>query len=158
MDTASDTIEEQPPAPPPGTSYERWATVFSRVHAEVGSIAVALEVLDTYRARQSLRPRPIDVPRRILALSAAVFYVPVHRLLERNRHRDVADARYVAAWVLRRRRWGYEKIAEFFGLDHSTIIHGLRKVAANDHLLLAASKVEHTLELELEERAAGQPF
>lgn len=154
MDTASETIEATSPAPP-AASYDRWATVFSRVHAEVGSIAIALEVLDTYRAREALRPRPIDVPRRILALSAAAFYVPVHRLLQRNRHRDVANARYVAAWLLRRRRWAYEKIAEFLGLDHSTIIHGLRKVAGSDHLLLAASKAEQLLELELNAQAAG---
>lgn len=154
MDTASEAIES-PPEPPPAATYDRWATVFSRVHAEVGSIAIALEVLDTYRAREALRPRPINVPRRILALSAAALYVPVHRLLERNRHRDIANARYVAAWMLRRRRWAYEKIAEFLGLNHSTIIHGLRKVAANDDLLLAASKAEQLLELEINEQAAG---
>jgi len=157
MDTASEPIESAA-VPAPITSYERWASVFSRVHAEVGSIAIALEVLDTYRAREALRPRPIDIPRRILALAAGAFHVPVHRLLERDRHRDVADARYAAAWVLRRRRWAYEKIAELLKLDHSTVIHGLRKVAAHDYLLLAASKAEQLLELELNTQAAGGPM
>jgi chromosomal replication initiation ATPase DnaA len=152
MDTVCEASEPTS-STEPASSYERWSIIFSRVHAEVGSIPIALEVLDTYRAREALRPRPLDVPKRILAISAAAFSVPTDRLLERNRHRDVTSARYVAAWLLRRRRWSYPKIAEFLGLDHSTVIHGLRKVAAHDHLLLAASKAEQLLDLEFQ--AAG---
>ena len=154
MDTPCETSNPTAPAQP-ATSYERWSVIFSRIHAEVRSIPIALEVLDTYRAREALQPRPIDVPKRILAICAAAFNVPAERLLQRNRHQDVTSARYVAAWLLRRRRWAYSKIGEFLRLDHSTIIHGLRKVAACDHLLLAASKAEQVLDLELQEAAAA---
>src|SRR6185312_16560060 len=98
------------------------------------SIAIALEVLDTYRAREVLtRPADQDLPKRAIAIAASLFHVPAKRLLERNRRADVTSARYVAAWLLRRRRWSFPKIAELFGLDHSTMIHGLRKVATTSH-------------------------
>jgi chromosomal replication initiation ATPase DnaA len=121
--------------------------VFSRVYADARSIAIALEVLDAYRAREALVGLPYpDLPRRVLAIAASLFDVPVKRLLERNRCSDVTSARYVAAWVLRRQRWSYGKIADLFGLDHSTIIHGLRKVVTTSHLLLAAQKAEQFLD------------
>jgi len=131
----------------PPSAYERYADVFSRVYADAHSIAIALEVLDTYRAREVLtRPADQDLPKRVLAISASLFHVPVKRLLERNRRADVTSARYVAAWVLRRRGWSFAKIAALFGLDHSTIIHGIRKVATTSDLLLAALKAEQLVD------------
>jgi chromosomal replication initiation ATPase DnaA len=138
----------------PNSPYTRWAAVFSKVHNETHSIEVALEVLDTLRERERVvRPRQHDESRRILEIAASLFHVPIKRLHERNRRSDVVSARYVAAWLLRRRHWSYPKIAEFFGLDHSTIISGLRKVARTNHLLLAASKAEHLLAFETDREA-----
>jgi hypothetical protein len=129
-------------APPPNP-YERYANVFSRVYADARSIAVALEVLDVYRACEARsRPAELDFPRRVLIAAASLFSIPPERLRERNRRTDVTSARYVAAWVLRRHRWAYPKIAELFGLNHATVIHGIRKVSATSHLLLAALKLE----------------
>lgn len=131
----------------PPSAYERYADVFSRVYADARSIPIALEVLDTFRAREALtRPADQDLPKRAIATAAALFHIPAKRLLERNRRADVTSARYVAAWVLRRRRWSYTKIAELFGMDHSTIVHGLRKVATIRDLLLAALKAEQLVE------------
>lgn len=139
-----------PSIEPPASAYERYADVFSRAYREVHSIALALEILDTYRACEALaRPADLDFPKRVLAVAASLFNVPAKRLLERNRRSDVTSARYVAAWVFRQRRWALAKIAEFFGLDHSTIVHGLRKVATTSHLLLAALKAEQILESDL---------
>jgi hypothetical protein len=140
----------------PLSAYERYADVFSRVYADAQSIAIALEVLDTYRAREALAgPADQDLPKRVLATAASLFHVPVKRLLERNRRADVTSARYVAAWMLRRRRWSFPKIAEFFGLDHSTIIHGLRKIATTSDLLLAALKAEQMVDDQAARNIAG---
>ena len=131
----------------PASAYERYADIFSRAYADAQSIAIALEVLDTYRACEALaRPSDQDLPKLVLVTAASLFHVPVKVLLERNRHADVTSARYVAAWVLRRRRWSYEKIAELFDMDHSTIIHGLRKVATTSQLLLTALKAEQLVD------------
>lgn len=141
------TLSTAPEGHQPPSAYERYADVFSRVYADARSIAIALEVLDTYRAREALaRHADQDLPKRAIATAASLFHVPAKRLLERNRRTDVTSARYVAAWVLHRRRWSYAKIAELFGMDHSTIIHGLRKVATRGDLLLTALKAEQLLD------------
>lgn len=132
------------------TPYARWADIFARAHHDTQSIAMALEVLDGIRERERVAPPPIAYElERILAVVASLFNVPVKRLRQRNRRQEVTSARYVAAWLLRRRRWATTKIGDLFRLDHSTIVSGLRRVENTHHLLVAASKAEQLLGLEL---------
>jgi chromosomal replication initiation ATPase DnaA len=128
------------------TTYDRLAQAFSRVYAETGSIATTLEVLDTQRARELVtKPMP-DLPKRVLAAAAALFHVmPPARLLRPGRHRDICSARWIAAWMLRRRNWSTLKIGRFLGIDHSTVLHGLRRVAGSDELLLLARRADEQL-------------
>lgn len=136
-------------SPPPAreSRYDRLAAAFSRVYAETGSIATTLEVLDTQRAREGVAESAPDLPKRVLAAAAALFHVtPPARLLRPGRHRDICSARWIAAWMLRRRQWSTLKIGRFLGLDHSTVLHGLRRVAGSENLLLIASAAEEALE------------
>ena len=129
--------------------YARWADIFARAHNDTHSIATALEVLDAIREHERIAPPPIDYEvDRILTIAASLFSVPVKRLRERNQRQDVTSARYVAAVLLRRRRWTTTKIGDLFGLDHSTIVSGLSKVENTHHLLVAAAKAEQLLALD----------
>jgi Bacterial dnaA protein helix-turn-helix len=129
--------------------YARYAEVFSRVYGDTGSIEIALEVIDAFRTREAVLPPVIaDVPTLVVRVVAQLFSVKPKLLFVRNRHRDVTSARYVASWLLFRRRWSKSKIASFFHLDHSTVIHGLRLVATDTALLVAAHKAEQFLALE----------
>jgi Bacterial dnaA protein helix-turn-helix len=131
---------------PPGR-YDRYATVFSRIYKETASIAVALEVVDAYRAREMLtQPRVPDFGTLVVAIVARRFSLRPKLLFDRNRHRDVTSARYVAAWILFRHRWAKAKIATYFHLDHSTVIHGLKRVASDNALLVAAHLAEQLLD------------
>jgi hypothetical protein len=123
--------------------YEQLAEVFSCVYESTGDIAVTLEVLDLHRARSViLKPSP-DFAARVVDLAAAYFHVVLsRRLLRPGRHRDICAARWIASWVLHRRSWSTLKIGRFFGLDHSTVLHGLRRVADRSDLLLCARDVE----------------
>jgi hypothetical protein len=127
--------------------YERLAAAFSRVYAETKDIATTLAILDARRPRE-VGGRPIpDLPAQVLAVAAALFYVrPPSRLLRPGRHRDICSARWIAAWLLRRRRWSLPKIAAFLNVDHSTIVHGLRRVAESRELRVLASDAEATLQ------------
>ena len=127
--------------------YEQLAGVFSRVYAVTNDIAITLEILDTHRERNAIaRPSP-DLATRVVAVAAAIFHVvPSSRLLRPGRHRDICAARWIAAWVLRRRGWSTLKIGRFFGLDHSTVLHGLRRVADSRELLLCARDAEAHIE------------
>lgn len=148
-------MDNDSPPLPHESRYDRLAEAFSRVYAETGSIATALEVLDTQRARQALAKPVPDLPKRVLAAAASFFHVPPARLLRPGRHRDICSARWVAAWMLRRRNWSTTKIGRFLGLDHSTVLHGLRRVADNQELLLMASAAEDRLERDGGDRTAS---
>jgi hypothetical protein len=127
--------------------YARYAQVFSRVYRETGSIEIALEVYETYRAREDLtRRRPAGLGQHVVEVAARQFGVNPKRLLEADRHKDVVAARWTAAWLLHRRRWSTLKIGSFLKHDHSTILFGLRRVAADQGLLLAAHKAETLLD------------
>lgn len=128
-------------------SYEQLADVFSHVYAATNDIAIALEVLDAHRARTAIaRPTP-DLAARAITVAAAIFHVvPSRRLLRPGRHRDICAARWIAAWVLHRRGWSTLKIGRFLGLDHSTVLHGLRRVANSRELLLCARDAEERIE------------
>jgi len=126
--------------------YDRLAQVFSSVYAETHSVATALEVLDTHRAREAIaRPMP-DLPKQVLTVAGSLFHVPASRLLQPGRHRDICSARWIAAWLLHRRRWTTVKIGSYLRLDHSTVLHGLRRVANSDDLLLLARRADELLE------------
>jgi Bacterial dnaA protein helix-turn-helix len=141
MDTTSAAANDtRTPALAP---YERYAAIFSLAHAETHSIAAALELVDTFRAQEAPSALPdADLPSRVLKISAALFSVPIERLHQRLRHRDVTSARYVAAWLLSRRHWASTKIGAHLGLDHSTVLRGIRRVEATDHLRTLACKAE----------------
>jgi chromosomal replication initiation ATPase DnaA len=131
---------------PHQSRYDRLAEAFSRVYAETRSIATTLEVLDTQRTRQAVAKPVPDLPKRVLAAAASFFHVPPARLLRPGRHRDICTARWIAAWIFRRRDWSTPKIGRFFGLDHSTVLHGLRRVAASQDLLLIARVAEDQIQ------------
>jgi len=127
--------------------YERLADEFSRVYAETKDIATTLAVLDV-RCPRHLVWRPIpNLPTQVVAIAAALFYVRrPSRLLEPGRHRDICSARWIAAWLLRRQRWSLPKIAAFLNVDHSTIVHGLRRVAESPELRAIATEAEARLD------------
>ena len=140
-------MDNDSPPSPHESRYDRLAEAFSRVYAETGSIATTLEVLDTQRARELVAQPIPDLSKRVLAAAASLFHVvPPSRLLRPGRHRDICSARWVAAWVLRRRNWSTPKIGRFFCLDHSTVLHGLRRVAASQELLLIARAAEDLIQ------------
>jgi hypothetical protein len=130
----------------PSTRYDRLALVFSRVYAETQSVAIALEVLDTLRAREAVSRPSDDLPKQILTAAASMCQVSASRLLRPGRHRDICTARWIASWLFHKRRWTTVKIGRYLGLDHSTVLHGLRRVAHSHELLLLARTAEALLE------------
>lgn len=117
-------------ASPPISDYERLADLFSQIYFETHSISVTLELLDGRRAAgTSERIIDHDLPKRVLQIAASFFHVKAPcRLLRPGRHRDICAARWIASWLLRRQGWTTLKIGRFFSIDHSTVIHGLRRV------------------------------
>ena len=62
---------------------------------------------------------------------AEIFGVPPHALMGRGRRRPLVDYRHIAMWTLHEcfPAMSYPMIGRLFGgRDHSTVIHGVRKV------------------------------
>ena len=66
-----------------------------------------------------------DIVQRV----AEHFGVKLADILAQDRHAHIADARHVAAWLLRERGLSFPSIArELARKDHTTIISAVRKV------------------------------
>jgi chromosomal replication initiator protein len=58
--------------------------------------------------------------------------VPVAVIKSPDAHRKVCHARWEAMARIRdERRWSYPKIGQYFGRDHTSVMHGVRKYHAN---------------------------
>lgn len=56
------------------------------------------------------------------------FGVTRAQLIGRDRHAHVAQARQVAAWLLRQRGFSYPAIGQELKQDHTTVMYSVRKV------------------------------
>jgi chromosomal replication initiator protein len=68
---------------------------------------------------------------RVLNLVADHFRVSVEELLSSDTHRRIARPRQVAMWLLRRREASLPEIARVLQRrDHTTVLHGVRRIEA----------------------------
>jgi chromosomal replication initiator protein len=64
----------------------------------------------------------------LLARVCEHFEITMTELLSKDRHAHIADARHVAAWLLRETGLSYPSIGKVLERDHTTIMHSVRKV------------------------------
>ncbi|MFD4328314.1 helix-turn-helix domain-containing protein [Nocardioides sp. NPDC058538] len=87
---------------------------------------------------------------QVLAAVAAAYVVDVEQLHGRARNAPLAEARHVAFWILHRRRcWLLQAVGDWLDRDHSSVLHGVRRVDADSRLLELAAQLHATA------RAAG---
>lgn len=56
--------------------------------------------------------------------------VPIGKILGNRRHGKIVTARHVAKYIMRKQlKFTYDQIGEYFGRDHSTVIHAVQKVS-----------------------------
>lgn len=70
--------------------------------------------------------------RRAIEAVAAAFDIPVSAILGPSRKRPVSFARFSIYVILRERGWTTTQVSAALGLDHSSVIHGTRRVADMD--------------------------
>jgi chromosomal replication initiation ATPase DnaA len=86
-----------------------------------------------------------DYTDRVVAVTAAHFAVSPGQLASIEKHRDVVQARMVAAWLLRQDGRSYAEIGRALGKDHTTIMHACRRVEADEGLTAHALVVRGAL-------------
>lgn len=77
---------------------------------------------------------------QVLAAVATAYVVDVDQLRGRARNAHLAEARHIAFWILCRRRcWSLHAIGSLMHRDHSSVLHGVRRVAASEELQAIAA-------------------
>jgi len=74
-----------------------------------------------------LPPASDDLKASIIHMMRA-YGVPWMALTGASRVRRVVNCRRAIIWILHLRGWSTTKIANFFGFDHSSIVHALDKI------------------------------
>lgn len=75
------------------------------------------------------KPAPLKI-RDVIAASAEVCGVSIGDVVSIKRQRSVTRARQLALWAAYNLDLGsYPKIGDVLGLDHTTVLHAVRKVA-----------------------------
>jgi chromosomal replication initiation ATPase DnaA len=83
---------------------------------------------------------------RLVTIVADRYRITVSDILGRERTAHVANARHVAAWLLRENERTYPHIAEVLRRDHSTVMYAVRRVEQKPELLAIASDICEQLE------------
>lgn len=94
-----------------------------------GTDAAAISKRNRETARQ-------EIARSIGKAVAAAFEIPERALWSRARHKGVLEARQAAFLIARQRGISLSSIGRAFGRDHTTVMHGIRKIKR----LIAADK------------------
>jgi chromosomal replication initiation ATPase DnaA len=71
----------------------------------------------------------LTLMNRAVDMTAAATGVPAKDLRGSSRHREIAWARFACMAALRERGKSFPQIALFFGFDHTSVIHGVRRAA-----------------------------
>jgi chromosomal replication initiator protein len=105
---------------------------FNRIvaHARHLRVQITLDIAVDALPTTSPRQRSYPSPDTILKAVAEYSTIPVEALCGKSRAREIADARHIAMYLLRedahQRTTDIGRILG--GRDHSTVIHGLRKI------------------------------
>lgn len=87
----------------------------------------------------SFIPKSVD-NRVLITLVAQKFGVGVRDVFSDFRERKVTRARWAAMYVLRHEKgYSFPEIGRVMNRDHTTVIHGVRRVEADPELLAIAT-------------------
>ena len=67
-------------------------------------------------------------------------------IYSRNRSREIADIRFIIWRYLYESGWTYMAIAEEFGKDHSTIIHGVKQASTIREITQEYDRLRDTIQ------------
>lgn len=71
--------------------------------------------------------------RNATAFAAQKHNVKMSDILSRSRKAHIARARHEAFYLSRRDGFSYPKIGRFFGRDHTTVMHGIKRHLESGH-------------------------
>lgn len=124
-----------------------------------------------YSVRAAARARAATIADAVIEQVCHATQILRNDMLSESRRRDLAEARQIAAWMMRQENVSMPLIAHNLGLsDHTTVLHAVRKVGQFDELNRIARRIRrgdnvHDLcmrrwnakEIERQQRRAARP-
>lgn len=83
--------------------------------------------------------------QRVFDASCAHFGVTADQVLSGRRDRIFVDARHVAMWLMRDAGRSFPEIGNELGVDHSTVMNGVRRVDGDERLLATGCAIREVL-------------
>ena len=83
--------------------------------------------------------------QRVFDASCAHFGVSADDVLGGRRDRVFVDARHVAMWLMRDADRSYPEIGNELGVDHTTVMNGVKRVEGDERLLATACAIRELL-------------
>jgi chromosomal replication initiation ATPase DnaA len=83
--------------------------------------------------------------QRVFDASCHHFSVTADDVLSGKRDRVHVDARHVAMWLMRDAGRSYPEIGNEIGVDHSTVMNGVKRVEGDERLLATACEIRAAL-------------
>lgn len=110
------------------------------------------------QVRARLPKAPPTTIERVVALAATAFGLEPRRMRSAvgGRTRTRSEARWVAAAVLRGQGLALTACGRAVGLDHSTVLYGLRQIAARPELEAAVARVSAQVQAEIPTATASE--
>jgi hypothetical protein len=105
---------------------------------DLWAVAAALQRVDGYRNRHGYGANATCLLRVAFAVAAQLLLVPLSRLRSRDRRCELCVARWLVAYVLRAHGWTLRRIGDALGLDRTTVLHRLARIAATPELFALA--------------------
>lgn len=74
---------------------------------------------------------PVQLLDAVVSAVCRAFGIKVHKIHQRRVHRTVMRARALCIWIFRQvTELSTPEIGDYFGIDHSTVIHHTKKIDA----------------------------
>ena len=106
-----------------------------RVDAAIKRELAAQRRLEELQARAQRVMTPRAWEEQVLAHVARAYVVDdVEQLRARTRNARMSEARHVVFWILHQRCWSAPAIGELMHRDHTTVLHGVRRVESSPEL------------------------
>lgn len=127
------------------TRLETLLALRNRVQSEIDAELAAMRRIERLRKDILTNLGRTQWNTRVLEGCCRHFAVDPDDVLAGRRQQAVLDARHVFMWLMRQQGRSYPEIGHELGMDHTTIINGVKRVENNTVLHDAAAAIHDQL-------------
>lgn len=116
---------------------DRLAALYKRrqvVIAEIERGHQLCQKLDAEIELELANQQRLEADQVLAAVAAAYVVDDVEQLRARTRNARMSEARHLVFWILHQRCWSAPAIGELMDRDHTTVLHGVRRVEGSPEL------------------------